>query len=312
MRIVSLLASATEIVCELGLQQSLVGISHECDYPPEALDRPRVSRARFDPAGMSSGDIDAAVREAMRAHGDVYEVDGDLLRRLDPDLVLTQAVCHVCAVPTVLAEAVIRHLARPPRVQSLDAHTVADIFESMLAVGRAAGIEERARGVVAALERRIDAVRAGVAGRPRPRVLAIEWLDPPFVPGHWTPEMIVLAGGENLLGDSGRPSRQLGWKDLAGLDPDVLIVMPCGYGLTQSLADAAAYADRLEEVAPRAIEAGRAFVVDGSAYFNRSGPRFVTGVEILGTLFHPDVFTDTDLGGKAAEWRGRPSDRLTV
>src|SRR5688572_18076728 len=281
MRIVSLLASATEIVCELGLHHSLVGISHECDYPPEALDRPRVSRARFEPAGMSSGEIDTAVRDAMRAHGDVYQVDGDLLRGLDPDLVFTQAVCHVCAVPPVLAEAVVRHLARPPRVQSLDAPTASDIFESIVAVGRATEVEERARVLVDSLRRRIDPVRVAVRGRARPRVLAIEWLDPPFVPGHWTPEMIELAGGENLAGEAGRPSRQLDWKDLSGLDPDVLVVMPCGYGLTQSLADAAAHAGRLEEVAPRAIEGGRAWVVDGSAYFNRSGPRFVAGIEIL-------------------------------
>lgn len=312
MRIVSLLASATEIVCELGLQQSLVGISHECDYPPEVLDRPRVSRARFDPAGMSSGSIDGAVREAMRTHGDVYELDGELLRRLDPDLVLTQAVCHVCAVPTALAEAVVRHLERPPRVQSIDAHTVADIYQSVLAVGRAAGVEERAQDRVAAMRRRIEAVSAGVRGRPRPRVLAIEWLDPPFVPGHWTPEMIEFAGGENLAGEAGRPSRQLGWKELSGLDPDVLVVMPCGYGLSQSLTDAAAHADRLEDVAPRAIEGGRAFVVDGSAYFNRSGPRFVTGVEILGALLHPGLFPNVDLAGKASAWHGRPSARLPV
>lgn len=312
MRIVSLLASATEIVFELGLGDRLVGISHECDYPPEALDRPRVSRARFDPTGMSSGDIDASVREAMRAHGDVYQVDGELLRRLDPDLVLTQAVCHVCAVPTVLAEAVVKHLARPPRVQSLDAHRVADIYQSIVAVGRAAAVEDRALRVVSMLKARMDAVRARVRGRARPRVLAIEWLDPPFVPGHWTPEMIALAGGDNLVGDAGRPSRQLDWSAITGLDPDVLIVMPCGYGLGQSQVGAAAHAERLEAVAPRAVESGRAFVVDGSAYFNRSGPRFATGVEILGALLHPDLFPGADLAGRAVVWHGRPSDRLAV
>ena len=312
MRIVSLLASATEIVYDLGLGSQLVGISHECDCPPEALGRPRVSRTRFDPSRLTSGQIDAAVRDAMRQHGDVYEVDGDLLRELDPDLVLTQAVCHVCAVPTVLAEAVVRHLARPPRVLSLDAHSVGDIYQSMIAVGQAAGVEERARGRVAALRARADAVGARVRGRVRPRVLAIEWLDPPFVPGHWTPEMIALAGGESLAGESGHPSRQVDWRAIETLDPDVLIVMPCGYGLTQSLADAAAAAERLEGVAPRAIETGRAFVVDGSAYFNRSGPRFVTGIEILGALLYPEEFPDTDLAGKAVAWHGRPSDRVTV
>lgn len=305
MRIVSLLASATEIVCDLGLGDSLVGISHECDYPPAVLDRPRGSRARFDPAVLTSGEIDAAVRDAMRAHGDVYEVDGELLRVLDPDLVLTQAVCHVCAVPTVLAHAVVRHLDRPPTVQSLDSHTVADIYESILAVGRAAGVEDRAASRVAALRARVNAVSERVRGRARPGVLAIEWLDPPFVPGHWTPEMIALAGGASLKGESGRPSRQMDWAALCGLDPDALLIMPCGYGLAQSLADAAANAERLEEVAPRAIESGRAFVVDGSAYFNRSGPRFVDGIEILGALLHPEVFPNADLAGRAAVWHAQ-------
>jgi iron complex transport system substrate-binding protein len=312
MRIVSLLASATEIVFDLGLGRSLVGISHECDYPPEALDRPRVSRARFDPAGMSSGAIDLAVREAMRNGGEVYQLDADRLRDLAPDLILTQAVCQVCAVPTSLAETAVRSLGASARVVSLDAHSAAGIFDSIVAVGRAAGAEAAAVRRVAALRARMESVRQRVRGRARPRVMAIEWLDPPFVPGHWTPEMIELAGGENLAGENGRPSRQVDWSALSGLDPDVLIVMPCGYGLTQSLADAAAHAARLEAVAPRAIESGRAFVVDGSAYFNRSGPRFVTGIEVLGTLLHPGVFPEAGLDGKAAVWHGRPSDRLTV
>ena len=304
MRIVSLLASATEIACELGLGGQLVGISHECDFPPAVLNRPRVSRARFDPSALSSGEIDAAVRDAMRAHGDVYEVDGALLRDLNPDLVLTQAVCHVCAVPTVLAEAVVKHLDRPPAVLSLDSHRVDDIYAAILAVGRAAGVEERAEGRVAALRSRVDAVRASVDGRVRPRVLAIEWLDPPFVPGHWTPEMIELAGGENIAGDAGHPSRQTTWPALEGLDPDAVVIMPCGYGLEHSMADAGRFAQHLERVAPRATESGRAFVVDGSAYFNRSGPRFVTGIEILGALLHPDQFPAFDLAGKATGWTG--------
>ena len=287
MRIASLLASATEIVYALGLGDSLVAISHDGDSPPEALSRPRVSRPRFDPAGLSSGEIDAAVRDAMARHGTVYELDEERLRALRPDLILTQAVCEVCAVPTTLARDAARALGPGCRVVSLDAHTLADVLACVRSVGRAAGVAARAEAVVAALEGRLRGVRRAVAGLPRPGVLAIEWLDPPFVPGHWVPEMIELAGGRPLAGTVGQPSRQVSWNELAPLDPDVLVVMPCGYGLPQARADAGRHGRALARVAPRAIAEGRAFVVDGSAYFNRSGPRVVDGVEILAALLHP-------------------------
>ncbi|MBI4420251.1 MAG: cobalamin-binding protein [Gemmatimonadetes bacterium] len=306
MRIASLLASATEIVSELGLLDQLVSISHECDFPPEALTRPRLSRPRFDPAELDSGAIDASVREAMARDGSVYEIDTELLARLQPDLILAQAVCEVCAVPTSLAETVARALGQRPRIVSLDAHRVADIYQAVVDVGSAAGVKDRAARVAAKLAKRVETVAVRVAGRPRPRVLAIEWLDPPFVPGHWTPEMVELAGGRDLLGRTGLPSRQMDWNDVAGADPDVLVIMPCGYGLRQARADADRYAERLMSVAPRAVETGRAFVVDGSAYFNRSGPRFATGVEILGALLHPELFPETDLDGKAEVWKGLP------
>lgn len=291
MRIVSLLASATEIVCSLGLQKQLVGISHECDHPPEILDRPRVSRPRFDPAGLSSGEVDRAVREAMATHGSVYTIDGDLLEKLEPDLILTQAVCEVCAVPTAGALETIRQRHLDAAVLSLDAHSLAEILECMIIVGRAAGIEEQARDLVQDAKARLDIVRRRTAGHEPLRVLAIEWLEPPFVPGHWVPEMVECAGGENLAGEAEAPSRQVEWKDLVGLDPDVLVIMPCGYGLDAARRDANQHTARLLEVASRAVANGRAYVVDASSYFNRSGPRVVTGVEILAGLFHPDAVT---------------------
>lgn len=288
MRIVSLLASATEIVCDLGLEESLVGISHECDHPSWVLDRPRLSRPRFDPEGMESGEVDHAVREAVAAHGSVYEVDGDLLADLDPDLVLTQAVCDVCAVPTAGVAEVVEDRGLDARVLSLDAHTLEEILDTVEEVGRAAGVEGRARRVRGGLEERLDAVEGRVADAARLRVLAIEWLDPPFVPGHWVPQMVERAGGENLAGRAGERSVQVSWEELEGRDPDALVVMPCGYGLERSLEDADRHADRLRSVAPRAISEGRAWAVDASSYFNRSGPRAVTGVEILAGLLHPD------------------------
>ena len=288
MRIASFLASGTEIAHALGLDESVVAISHECDYPPTLLDRPRLSRPRFEAHGLDSGAIDRAVRAAMSEHGSVYEVDGALLERVRPDLVLTQAVCDVCAVPTpgVLDEVRSRDMAA--RVESLDAHTLDEILDSILQVATAAGVPERGRAVETELRARIDAVRKAVAGAPGPRVLAIEWLDPPFMPGHWVPEMIEAAGGRNLAGEAGAHSLQAEWHDLAGLDPDVLLIMPCGYGLDASHDDADRHARRLSELAPRAIAADRAYVVDGSAYLNRSGPRVVDGVELLAGLLHPD------------------------
>jgi iron complex transport system substrate-binding protein len=301
-RIASMLASATEIVAALGLEDRLVAISHECDYPPHVLDRPRASRPRFDPAGLASGAIDQAVRDALAEHGSVYALDTGLLQQLRPDLILTQAVCDVCAVPTAGVREAAAACALDAEVLSLDAHTVAGILDTIDAVGLAAGVESAAADVRAAIERRLEAVRSAVAAAPRPRVLAVEWLDPPFLPGHWLPEMVVLAGGENVRGEAGARSEQTTWDALAGLDPDVLLIMPCGYGLAESIADTDRHAERLLALAPRAVEAGAAFVVDGSSYFNRSGPRFVDGVEILGGLLHPDRLPAPS-PATAAVWR---------
>lgn len=302
MRIASLLASATEITCALGLDDRLVAISHECDWPPEVLDRPRVSRPRFDPAGLSSGEIDTAVREAVAEHGSVYVLDDEPLRAADPDLILTQEVCEVCAVPTSLARRAAAILGTRPRVLSLDAHGIDDIMQAIRDVGDAAGVPERADRLVRTLRRRLAAVQAGVAGADRPRVLALEWLDPPFVPGHWGPEMIALAGGENLFGRAEERSRTVEWETVEDADPDVLLIVPCGYALEAARAEADRHGDRLRAVADRAVEAGRAFVMDASAYFNRSGPRVVDGVELLAAAFHPARFPTTELEGRLEVW----------
>jgi iron complex transport system substrate-binding protein len=293
-RVVSLLASGTEIVHALGAADRLVGISHECDWPPEVLDRPRLSQPRFDPAGLESGAIDRAVRVAMAEHGSVYQVDEALLASLAPDLVLSQAVCEVCAVPTPGVRALMERGGIAAELLSLDAHTIAEIQQTIVQVGDALGLRERARALVAEHNDRMAAIARTVQGRARPRVLALEWLDPPFAPGHWLPEMVALAGGENLLGTSGGHSTQTSWDDVAGLDPDVLVIMPCGYDLAASLRDADRFAAQLQRIAPRAIADRRAFAVDGSAYFNRSGPRYITGIEILAGLLHPDACAPPD------------------
>ena len=305
MRIASLLASGTEIAWSLGLGDDVVAISHECDYPSELLDRPRITRPRFDPRDLDSGEIDAAVRQAMERHGGVYEIDDAALRDARPDLLLTQAVCEVCAVPADDARAVVARMDEAPTVHSLDAHTLDGILETILQVGAAAGVEQRAERCVADLRGRLEAASRAVAGRPRPRVLGLEWLDPPFLPGHWVPEMIEIAGGANLRGRAGARSVEAAWKDLRDLDPDVLVVMPCGYDLDAARRDADEHANRLVELARHAVEAGRAYVVDASSYFNRSGPRVVDGVEILAALLHPGAAPEVDLEGRAAVWAPR-------
>jgi iron complex transport system substrate-binding protein len=301
MRIASFLASGTEICVALGLQDSVIAISHECDWPPDVLDRPRLSRPRFDPSGMSSSEIDRALRQAMQEHGSVYEIDEDLLTQLSPDIILTQAVCEVCAVPTPGVRDLVARRGMSANVVSLDAHTVRDIIDSIVEVGAVTDAAGQAADVTADLQARIDNVRHAVAGAGRPRVLALEWLDPPFAPGHWVPEMIEIAGGENLAGTAGSHSTQTTWGALKDLDPDALIIMPCGYDLAATKRDADAARARLRDVAPRAIDSSRAYIVDGSAYFNRSGPRFVTGIEILAGLLHPDVYA-SPAAGTAQLW----------
>jgi len=202
-RVASLLASATEIVHALGLRDQLLAISHECDYPPDVLHLPRLSKPRFDPDGLSSAEVDRAVRAALEEHGSVYQIDEAALIQLDPDIILTQAVCEVCAVPTHgVLDLVARH-GCSAQVLSLDAHTVEEIFHTILQVGEALGARDRAAALVQSYRDRLQHVRGAVADRPRPRVLAIEWLDPPFAPGHWVPEMVMLAGGENMVAKPG-------------------------------------------------------------------------------------------------------------
>lgn len=270
-RIVSLLPSATEIVCALGLEERLVGISHSCDYPPSIQNRPRLTRPRADLDGLTSGEIDEAIRAAMRDYGSVYEIDIAGIRGLSPDFVLTQGICDVCAVP----ESQVTAAAIGSQILTLDAHDLSAIFASIRDIGCATGAVDRAEELVAGMQRRIAAVRQKVAGRPRPRVLALEWLDPPYAPGHWVPELIEAAGGDLLKGIARRPSFPMWWSELPELKPDVVLVMPCGFNLEETRTDAERHAEQLRSLG------GRLHLLDGSSYFSRSGPRVVDGLEIL-------------------------------
>ena len=295
-RIVSLLPSATEIVCALGLEERLVAVSHSCDYPPSVTNRPRLTRLRSNLDGLASGAIDAAVRAALRDHGSVYEIDIQAIRGLEPDLVITQGICDVCAVPKsqVVAAAV------GSAILTLDAHDLAAIFASIRDVGCATGVSDRAEEVIASIRERIAAVQERVAGRPSPRVLALEWLDPPYVPGHWIPELIAAAGGDLVAGTARRPSYRVTWSELRELDPDVLLIMPCGFDLETARKEGDCHVVKLHQVAGRALAADRGYVVDASSYFSRSGPRVADGVEIAGALLHPECFEPALAPGCAA------------
>jgi len=276
-RIVSLLPSATEIVCALGLEARLVGISHSCDYPPTIVDRPRLSRPRASLDGLSSGEIDAAVRAALRDSGSVYEIDVAAIRALAPDLILTQGICDVCAVP----RGQVIDASLGGTVLTLDAHDLEAIFAGIRDVGSATGAITQADALIADMRRRMGAVQARVAGRVPPRVLALEWLDPPYVPGHWVPELVSAAGGELLAGTARRPSYRMEWPKLEALHPDVVLIMPCGFNLEETRREADLHCEALRRVG------GVVHTLDASSYFSRSGPRVVDGLEILASTIFP-------------------------
>lgn len=282
MRIASLVPSATEMLFALGLGGNVVGVTHECDYPPQAARLPHLT-ATVLPEGLDPDEIDAAVKEVVGDGRALYTLDEERLRELAPDLIVTQAVCEVCAVAYDDVVAVAARLPSRPRVLQQDPSTLGEVLDDVLRLGGAAGIEERARELRGELDERLRAVAEAVAEAPRARVLALEWLDPPFLGGHWIPEMIALAGGEDVAGKPGQKSPQVEWGDLEGLEPDVVVAMPCGWYLDDSLAQALAQRDRLE-----ALGAQRVFAVDAASTFSRPGPRLADGVELLGHLLHPD------------------------
>ncbi|MDW8403605.1 cobalamin-binding protein [Chloroflexus sp.] len=290
MRIVSLLPGTTEIVCALGLGNHLVAVSHECDYPPEVRGLPVVTRSLLDQEESSSSEIDTAVRERARSELSIYLLDMELLNALQPDIILTQALCDVCAVPLRQVEAVTA--GGSAQVLSFEPTSLAGIFGSIKAIGRALGVIERAEALVNDLAARVERVRIRAAQATyRPRVACLEWLDPVFGPGHWTPELVLLAGGQPVLGIAGERSQRVAWTDVIACAPEVIIAMPCGFTLERAVAEASTILpQRAGWQALPAVRAGNVFAVDGNAYFSRPGPRVVDSLELLAELIHPDLF----------------------
>jgi iron complex transport system substrate-binding protein len=280
MRIASLVPSATEMLFAAGLGDSVVAVTHECDYPPAAASRPRLTRTVIPP-GLSAREIDAEVKRVVGEGRALYELDERELERAAPDLIVTQAVCEVCAVSYEDVAEVAARLPGSPAVLRQDPSTLEETLDDVTRLGAAAGVPEQASRLRSELEGRLAGVRAAVAGAERPRVLALEWLDPPFTAGHWVPEMIAAAGGDDPLGQLGADSRRITWDDIAVSDPELIIVAPCGYGLQEAVA----VANRLPQVTDATV-----YAVDANSYFARPGPRVAEGVELLAHLFHPDLF----------------------
>src|SRR3954453_406104 len=295
MRIVSLVPHATELLFALGLGDFVVGVTHECDHPREAQLRTRVTRDVL-PGGLSPGEIEAAGRERTERGESIYALDDEVLRRLEPDLIVTQALCPVCAVSYDEVVARAEKIESCPKVIALDPKTFGETMGDVRTVAQATGAKEAALMLIASASRRIDNVKVAVKGVDRPRVACLEWLDPVFVAGHWTPQLVELAGGEDVLGFAGEPSERSTWEAVAAARPEVVVVMPCGYDAGQSLAQARAFAPQLASLGARRIVA-----VDAAADFSAPGPRLVDGVELLAHVLHPDRVPDPPEGAVALE-----------
>src|SRR3954447_15496752 len=286
MRIVSLVPHATELLFALGLGDQVVGVTHECDHPTAALARPHVTRDMLPP-GLSSAGIDAAVREHTEKGGSIYGLDSERLRELAPDLIVTQNLCAVCAVSADDVRAIAGELPSHPKVVSLDPTTLGETMADVRTIAQATGARDAAVDLVPRQRARIDAVAAAVEGARPVMVAALEWFDPVFVAGHWTPQLIELAGGFDVLGLPGEHSMQSTWEAVAAAQPDVVVCMPCGYDAERSRREALDHAEQL-----RAVGAQRVLAVDASSYFSRPGPRLVDGLELLAHALHPDRVPD--------------------
>ncbi len=298
-RIVSLLPSLTEIACGLGLEDRLVGRSHECDHPPSVARLPVCTAPSFDVEG-SSAEIDARVRRLVRDGLSVYRVEVEGLRALAPDLVLTQDQCEVCAASLADVErALAEWTGGRPRVLSLAPATLGDVFGDVGRVARAAGVEARGETLVAALNERIASLGERSGALPRVRVACLEWLDPLMTSGHWIPELVALAGGQDLFGTAGASSRVVEWERIAEADPDAIVVFPCGFDLPRTRAECAALTRRSGWSGLRAVGADRVFLADGNAFFNRPGPRLVESAALLAEMLHPEVFGSA---GEGVAW----------
>ena len=294
MRICSLLPSTTEILCTLGLEENIVGITHECDYPPGIRNKPRIVMSSIDHSTMNNRQIDKIVSSNRKEGKSTYIVDREKLKDAKPDIIITQVLCDVCAVSGDIVEDAVSTLGYRPEIISLAPSDIEQVLDTIKTLGEVTGQKKRAVRVVEELERRIYRVREALSNeRDRPRVFCLEWLEPPYVAGHWIPEMINYAGGINGLSETGYPSRKVKWDEILEFAPNKIIVMPCGFNINDTL-------DELDTVLSSnvwhrlpASRKGEVYLVDANSYFSRPGPRIVEGLEILAGILHPDIFKKT-------------------
>jgi iron complex transport system substrate-binding protein len=293
MRVVSMLPAATEIVAALGMVDTLVGVSHECDWPTGVETKPRITRCEIHGNALESGDIDRWVRETLHETGTLYTMDEERIRALEPDVILTQRLCDVCAVSYDSVTAFARTLPGPPTVVNLEPQSLADVLGDVRRVGAALGVPERADEVVRGLEDRIAAVRARTLGVAERRCVLLEWIDPPFRTGHWGPELVALAGGVEMVGRVGEPAVQVEWDAVREAAPEVLVVACCGFDVERTRRDLPLLRAKPGFDTLPAVRHDEVWLVDGSAYFSRPGPRIVDSLELLAPLVHPALWGKT-------------------
>ena len=301
MRVVSLICSATEIVCALGRGGDLVGRSHECDFPPEVSALPALTAPQFE-LGGSSGAIDTRVKDLLRDGLAIYRIDADLLRELRPDVIVTQDQCEVCGASLADVEAAVCDwTGADVRIVSCRPLGLADVWTDIRNVGEALGTGDAAERTVAGMQARMNAIAATAADLPeKPAVATVEWIDPLMAAGNWMPELVAMAGGRNLFGDAGGDAPWMSWDDLRGADPDAILVLPCGFDMDRSVAEMPALTAQPGWSGLRAVQNDRVFVTDGNQYFNRPGPRLAESLEILAEILHPAHFA---FGWEGKGWR---------
>jgi len=299
-KIVTLLPSATEIVCALGAGELLVGRSHECDFPPEIRHLPACTSAKLDP-GSGSAEIDRQVKNLIQDAVSIYRIDNELLKQLQPGIIITQAQCEVCAVslPEV-EEAVGKWLGQRPQILSLSPNRLADIWDDIRRVAAALDLEEHGRTVLKELKNRVvNIIEKSCLLKQRPTVACVEWIEPLMAAGNWVPELVELAGGQNVAGEAGKHSPWLTFEALAVANPEIIVVMPCGFDLPRTKLEMKALTSHAGWEKLRAVRNRRVFLTDGNQYFNRPGPRIVESLEILAEILHPDRF---NFGHKGKGW----------
>ncbi len=293
MRICSFLPSATEMLYALGLGDSIVGVTHECDYPEEVLSKPKVVKSSFDPSSMSSEEIDAKIRELVLNGKDIYVVDDELLKRLRPDVIVAQGICEVCSPYLNEIARARKALGYQPRLIMLDPHDLDGILHSIIQLARELGVEDKGKELFTELRSRIDRISArAMKASIKPRVLCIEWLKPFFTAGHWVPQMVELVNAVNCVSRRGEPSRRLSWGEVLDTDPDIIVFMPCGFTVDKALKEFYKVEENDGWFSLNAVKNKQVYVVDANAYFSRPSHRAVRGVEILAKIVHPELFHD--------------------